>query len=74
MNDKKNPDLQGEGNYDAARKYQQEQHEFAKSDKVKDAARDAAEAVDSADEGAELEQARKDSAKGKTGAEKTNKD
>ena len=65
MSDDKKSDIQGEGNYEAARKYQKEQHEFAKSGKVEEAARDAAEAVDSKEEGAELEKARKETKDGK---------
>ncbi len=54
----------GEGNYKAAREYQSEEHEFAKDkDRVKEKAREAADALDS-EEGAELEKARKDSADG----------
>ncbi len=51
----------GEGSYDGAEQYQQEQHDFAKSGKVEKKAREAAEALDGA-EGAELEKARKDTA------------
>lgn len=36
---KDNPDLQGEGNYDATRRYDKAAHEFAQSGKVDDAAR-----------------------------------
>jgi hypothetical protein len=53
----------GEGNYEAAREFQKEQHEFAKSGKVRPKAREAAEAVDGA-EGDELEAARKAAADG----------
>jgi hypothetical protein len=35
---KDNPDLQGEGNYDASRRYDKAAHEFAQSGKVDDAA------------------------------------
>lgn len=38
-NPKDNPDLQGEGNYDATRRYDKAAHEFAQSGKVGDAAR-----------------------------------
>ena len=34
-----NKDLQGEGNYDASRRYDRAAHEFAKSGQVDDAAR-----------------------------------
>ena len=34
-----NKDLQGEGNYDATRRYDKAAHEFAQSGKVEDAAR-----------------------------------
>ena len=66
MSDKKNPDLQGEGNYEAGKRYQKEQHEFAQSDKVEEGARQAAEDVASEEKGAELEHARQESAKGRT--------
>lgn len=36
---KDNPDLQGEGNYDATRRYDKAAHEFAQSGKVEVAAR-----------------------------------
>ena len=57
--------VQGEGNYDAARRYQQEQHEFAKSDRVEKKAKEAEEALDGP-EAEELERARKDTGAGKT--------
>ena len=53
----------GEGNYEAAKEFQKEQHEFARSGKVKPKAREAADAVDSA-EADELEAARKAAADG----------
>lgn len=54
----------GEGNYKAAKDFQKAEHEFAKDkDNVADKARQAAKALDGK-EGAELEQARKESAKG----------
>jgi hypothetical protein len=40
------PKNEGEGNHTAARQYNAEQHEFAKSGKVEQAAKDAAKAVD----------------------------
>ena len=51
--------IQGEGNYDAGRRYQKEQHEFAKSGKVEQKAHEAEDALDGP-EGAELERARKE--------------
>ena len=54
-------DRKGEGSYDGAEKYQKAQHEFARSGKVDEKAREAAEALDSP-EGAELERARKETA------------
>jgi len=53
----------GEGNYEAAKEFQKEQHEFAKSGQVKPKAREAADAVDGA-EADELEAARKAAADG----------
>ena len=58
--------MQGEGNYDAARKYDAEQAAFANSGKVEKAAREAEEALDGP-EGAEIEQARVSTGKGETG-------
>ncbi len=49
--------IQGEGNYDAGRRYQEEQHAFAKSGKVDKAAHEAEDAIEGP-EGAELERAR----------------
>ena len=57
--------VQGEGNYDAARRYQKEQHDFAKSGPVEKKAKEAEDALDGP-EAAELEQARKDTGAGKT--------
>ena len=37
--DDKNPDLQGEGNYDATRRYDKSAREFVESGQVEDAAR-----------------------------------
>ena len=56
-------DRKGEGSYDGAEKYQKEQHEFAKSGKVEEKAREAADALDG-EEGAELEKARKETSRG----------
>ena len=59
-------DVQGEGDYRAARKFQEEESAFAADDaKVKAKAREAVDALDGA-EGQELEKARADTAKGKT--------
>ena len=54
-----NNQIQGEGNYDAARRYDKEQAEFAKSGKVEQKAREAEEALDGP-EGEDLEKARRD--------------
>jgi hypothetical protein len=56
--------IQGEGNYDAARRYRKEQEAFAQSGKVDQAAHEAEEALDGP-EGRDLERARKKTAKGK---------
>jgi len=48
-------DLQGEGNYDATRRYDKAARKFAKSGKVEEAAR--AARPDSTEEAAELERA-----------------
>jgi hypothetical protein len=55
----------GEGNYEAAAEFQADQHEFARSGKVKGKAREAAEAVDGP-EAAELEKARAAAVAGKS--------
>lgn len=56
--------VQGEGDYVSAKAYDKAQHEFAKDEaKVKQKAKEAEEALDGP-EGAELEAARKESAKG----------
>ena len=57
-----NDQIQGEGNYDAGRRYQKEQQEFAKSGKVEPKAREAEEALDGP-EGEELERARRETGK-----------
>lgn len=57
-------DLQGEGNYDAARRYRKGQEEFAKSGKVEQKAHEAEEALEGP-EGADLERAREETAKGR---------
>jgi hypothetical protein len=66
-------DIQGEGNYTAARNFDQAERDFVKSGKVKDGARAAEQALDGP-EGAALEEARIQSAKGdplKTGEDKS---
>jgi hypothetical protein len=57
-----NNQIQGEGNYDAGRRYQKEQHEFAKSGKVDQKAHEAEDALDGP-EGDELERARRETGK-----------
>jgi hypothetical protein len=54
--------IQGEGNYDAARRYQREQHRFAKSGKVEKKAHEAEDALDGP-EGEALERARRETGK-----------
>jgi hypothetical protein len=51
--------IQGEGNYDAARRYQKEQHDFARSGKVDRKAHEAEDALDGP-EGEDLERARRE--------------
>jgi hypothetical protein len=61
-----NDGIQGEGNYDAARRFRKEEEAFAKqSGKVDKAAHEAEQALDGP-EGAELERARKETGRGKT--------
>jgi hypothetical protein len=62
MTDKK---IQGEGDYISGKKYQDMQHEFAEKGPVEQKAREAEEALDGP-EGAELEEARKETGEGKT--------
>jgi len=58
--------IQGEGNYDAARRYRKGQEDFAKqTGKVDKAAHEAEDALDGP-EGAELERARRETGEGKT--------
>jgi hypothetical protein len=57
--------IQGEGNYDAARKFDAEERAFVKSGQVEKKAREAEEALDGP-EGEDLERARK--AAGERGA------
>ena len=52
-------EIQGEGNYDAARRFQKEETEFARSGQVEEKAIEAEEALDGP-EGEELERARKE--------------
>ena len=64
VNPTRNPmPLQGEGDYISAKKFQTEETKFAKSGQVEQKAREAEQALDGP-EGAELEGARKSSAKG----------
>jgi hypothetical protein len=51
--------IQGEGNYDAARKFDAEERAFVKSGQVGQKAKEAEEALDGP-EGADLERARKE--------------
>jgi hypothetical protein len=51
--------IQGEGDYESARKYQKEQHEFAKSGPVERKAREAEDALEGP-EAEELERARRE--------------
>ena len=60
-----NDGIQGEGNYDAARRFRKAEEDFAKSGKVDKAAHEAEEALDGP-EGAELERARRETGEGKT--------
>ena len=62
--------LEGEGSYIGGKKYQDAQHKFAQSGKVKEKAREAAEALNS-DEAKDLEAARKQAARGETKSAKT---
>jgi len=54
-----NKDIQGEGNYDAARKFDEEERAFVKSGQVEQKAKEAEDALDGP-EGEELERARKE--------------
>jgi hypothetical protein len=54
-----NSKIQGEGNYDAARKFDADERAFVKSGQVDKKAREAADAVDGP-EGPELERARRE--------------
>lgn len=57
------PDI-GEGDYKSAKQFQDDQHKFAESGPVKEKAREAADALEGP-EAAELEKARRDTAKGR---------
>ena len=60
-----NDGIQGEGNYDAARRFRKAEEAFAKEPgKVDKAAHEAEEALDGP-EGAELERARRETGQGK---------
>jgi len=54
-----NKDIQGEGNYDAARKFDAEERAFVKSGQVEKKAKEAEAALDGP-EGEDLERARKE--------------
>ena len=58
--------VQGEGNYDAARRFDEAERSFVENGPVEQKAREAEEALDSP-EGAELEKARRETAKGRPG-------
>lgn len=62
MTDKPTPnkDIQGEGNYDAAREFDAEERAFVKTGQVEKKAREAEQALDGP-EGEDLERARKES-------------
>lgn len=71
MAEKKNPtdnknQIQGEGNYDAGRRFQREERSFVEKGPVEQKAREAEQALDSP-EGEELERARRET--GERGAE-----
>ncbi|WP_296596303.1 hypothetical protein [Phenylobacterium sp.] len=57
--------IQGEGNYDAARKFDEDEREFIAKGDVEKKAREAEQALDGA-EGEELERARRETGAGKT--------
>jgi hypothetical protein len=60
-----NDKIQGEGNYDAARKFDKDERDFIAKGGVEKKAREAEQALDGP-EGADLEKARKDTGAGKT--------
>jgi hypothetical protein len=68
MTDKGSDGIQGEGNYEAGRRFQDAEHKFVETAPVEKKAREAADALDGP-EGAELEAARKASAHGHTVAD-----
>lgn len=55
--------MQGEGDYDAARRFRKAEEDFVRTGSVEQKAKEAAEAL-GGPEGAELEKARVDTAKG----------
>ncbi|MEO8113443.1 MAG: hypothetical protein ABI655_03605 [Phenylobacterium sp.] len=57
--------IQGEGDYDAARRFDKEEREFVKSGRVEEKAKEAADALDGP-EADELERARKETGEGHT--------
>lgn len=57
--------IQGEGNYDAARKFDEDERDFIAKGGVEKKAREAEQALDGP-EGADLEKARKETGAGKT--------
>ncbi len=59
------PDIQGEGDYKAARRFDKAEEDFVKSGKVEEDARKARDAVEG-EEGAELEAARHAAARGES--------
>ena len=59
------PNIQGEGDYEAARKFDKEERSFVESGKVEAGAKAAREALDGP-EAADLEAARQSSARGET--------
>jgi hypothetical protein len=68
MTAKRSDCIQGEGNYDAGRRFQDAEHKFVETAPVEQKAREAADAL-GGPEAEELEAARKASAKGHTLAE-----
>jgi hypothetical protein len=57
--------IQGEGNYEAGRRFQKEEQAFVKSGQVDKKAQEAEQAIDGP-EGPELERARRETGEGKT--------
>jgi hypothetical protein len=60
-----NDKIQGEGDYDAARRFDKDEAEFVKKGGIEKKAREAEEALDGP-EGEELERARRETGEGKT--------